>query len=86
MRADGALADWRDPFIFSTTRPVSIAGTAVACEVAPGDNGMIHVAVVQCKEGDIFVVAPTSPDTWNSDDRRIAKKTGRRQPDAILLP
>lgn len=41
-------------------RPVSIAGTAVTCEVAPGDNWMIHVAVEQCQEGDVLVVTPTS--------------------------
>ena len=41
-------------------RPVSIAGSAVTCEVAPGDNWMIHVAVEQCQPGDILVVTPTS--------------------------
>ena len=41
-------------------RPVSIAGTAVTCEVAPGDNWMIHVAVEQCQKGDVLVVTPTS--------------------------
>lgn len=41
-------------------RPASIAGTAVTCEVAPGDNWMIHVAVEQCREGDVLVVTPTS--------------------------
>jgi 4-hydroxy-4-methyl-2-oxoglutarate aldolase len=42
-------------------RPAHIVGTAVTCEVAPGDNWMIHVAVEQCHTGDILVVAPTSP-------------------------
>ena len=39
-------------------RPASVSGTA--CEVAPGDNWMIHVAVELCQEGDILVVTPTS--------------------------
>lgn len=37
-----------------------IAGSAVTCEVAPGDNWMIHVAVEQCQSGDVLVVTPTS--------------------------
>jgi 4-hydroxy-4-methyl-2-oxoglutarate aldolase len=41
-------------------RPAHIAGTAVTCQVAPGDNWMIHVAVEQCEPGDILVVVPTS--------------------------
>ena len=44
-------------------RPISAAGAAVTCEVAPGDNWMIHVAVEQCQPGDVLVVAPTSPCT-----------------------
>src|SRR5688572_5241079 len=42
-------------------RPAHMVGTAVTCEVAPGDNWMIHVAVEQCQAGDVLVVVPTSP-------------------------
>lgn len=41
-------------------RPAKIAGTALTCTVAPGDNWTIHVAVEQARRGDILIVTPTS--------------------------
>jgi 4-hydroxy-4-methyl-2-oxoglutarate aldolase len=43
------------------TRPGNrMAGTAVTALCWPGDNLMIHVAVEQCRPGDVLVVATTS--------------------------
>ncbi len=42
-------------------RPARAAGAALTCEVAPGDNWSIHVAVEQARPGDLLVVTPTSP-------------------------
>jgi 4-hydroxy-4-methyl-2-oxoglutarate aldolase len=41
----------------------SIAGPAVTVLAQPGDNWMIHVAVEQCKPGDILVVGCTADNT-----------------------
>jgi len=49
------------PSIRPIYRPIHAVGVAITCSVARGDNWMIHVAVEQCRPGDVLVVSPTSP-------------------------
>lgn len=57
-------AQGRNGLFSDRMRPIqqgsSLAGSAVTVLVAPGDNWMFHVAVEQCKPGDLLVVAPSS--------------------------
>lgn len=50
-----------DPALRPVWSGAHIAGTAVTVSVPPADNWMLHVAVEQCRDGDVLVVAPTSP-------------------------
>jgi len=51
------------PYIRPIWSGASIAGPAVTVLAQPGDNWMIHVAVEQCKSGDVLVVGCTTDNT-----------------------
>ncbi|WP_324277055.1 4-carboxy-4-hydroxy-2-oxoadipate aldolase/oxaloacetate decarboxylase [Blastococcus brunescens] len=62
-----------------------IGGTAVTVLCWPGDNLMIHVAVEQCRPGDVLVVATNSPSTDGLFGELFATALARRGVRGVIL-
>jgi 4-hydroxy-4-methyl-2-oxoglutarate aldolase len=62
-----------------------IGGTAVTVVCWPGDNLMIHVAVEQCRAGDVLVVATNSPSTDGLFGELFATALARRGVRGVIL-
>jgi 4-hydroxy-4-methyl-2-oxoglutarate aldolase len=62
-----------------------IGGTAVTALCWPGDNLMIHVAVEQCRPGDVLVVATNSPSTDGLFGELFATALARRGVRGVVL-
>jgi 4-hydroxy-4-methyl-2-oxoglutarate aldolase len=62
-----------------------IGGTAVTVLCWPGDNLMIHVAVEQCRPGDVLVVATNSPSSDGLFGELFATALAHRSVRGVVL-
>ena len=60
------------PYLRPVWAGAQVAGSAVTVLAQPGDNWMLHVAVEQCRPGDILVVGVTA----DGQDTGLALKKG----------
>lgn len=62
-----------------------IAGSAVTVLAQPGDNWMLHVAVEQCRKGDVLVVGVTADNTDGMFGELIATSVQARGVRGLII-
>jgi 4-hydroxy-4-methyl-2-oxoglutarate aldolase len=73
------------PYLRPIQQGLSVVGPAVTTLCWPGDNLMIHVAVEQCGEGDVLVVATAAPSTHGFFGELLATALKRRGVHAVVI-
>lgn len=72
------------PEIRPIQQGLTVAGSAVTALCWPGDNLMIHVAVEQCRPGDLLVVASAAPSTHGMFGELFATALAHRGVHAVV--